>query len=167
MTALEEWRWVVGAEGRYEVSNHGRVRSYVKRGRGNGRKTVPTLLNPITNPDGYKQVRVDDKRLSVHRLALIAFVGLQPGMMALHHDDDPANNRLSNLRWGTRLDNAADWKRNGIRTFPNQNALKTHCKNGHEFSPENTRVRASPNGHPARECRTCKRAAAKRRRQLG
>lgn len=32
--------------------------------------------------------------------------------------------------------------------------LKSSCKNGHEFTPENTRV--NPKG--ARECRTCKRA---------
>lgn len=44
--------------------------------------------------------------------------------------------------------------------------MKTHCKNGHEFTPENTYVR--PDG--ARICFICKRAANRkvgaRRRQL-
>lgn len=37
---------------------------------------------------------------------------------------------------------------------------KTHCVNGHEFTPENTHIW---NGH--RQCRACNRAAAKRIRQ--
>jgi len=36
---------------------------------------------------------------------------------------------------------------------------KTHCKNGHAFSPENTYV--YPNGE--RECRTCQRARKRER----
>lgn len=39
------------------------------------------------------------------------------------------------------------------------NARKTHCKNGHEFTPENTIVRPS-----GRRCRTCDRAWRARRR---
>lgn len=36
---------------------------------------------------------------------------------------------------------------------PAQNARKTHCKRGHEFTPENTRIRSGGR----RECRTCMR----------
>lgn len=38
---------------------------------------------------------------------------------------------------------------------------RTHCRRGHEFTPENTRVR--PGGN--RECRACKNAAARARRK--
>lgn len=38
-----------------------------------------------------------------------------PGHEGLHGDDNGFNNRLSNLRWGTRLDNAMDMVRNGKR----------------------------------------------------
>ena len=46
----------------------------------------------------------------VHRLVLEAFVGPCPeGLEACHSPDrDRTNNRLSNLRWGTREDNEAD-----------------------------------------------------------
>jgi hypothetical protein len=50
----------------------------------------------------------------VHLLILEAFVGPCPdGMQCLHNDGDPGNNRLSNLRWGTRVENAADRRRHG------------------------------------------------------
>lgn len=35
-----------------------------------------------------------------------------------------------------------------------KNIKKTHCKNGHEFTPENTYAR-NPNGYGGRECRAC------------
>lgn len=49
----------------------------------------------------------------VHRLVLLAYVGPCPeGHESLHHDDDPKNNRLANLRWGTRTENRLDAVRN-------------------------------------------------------
>lgn len=33
----------------------------------------------------------------------------------------------------------------------------THCKNGHEFTPENTRICTPRNGAPYRHCRACHR----------
>lgn len=41
------------------------------------------------------------------------------------------------------------------------NGDKTHCKNGHEFTPENTGVRTD---HPGRFCKACKREREARRR---
>lgn len=56
------------------------------------------------------------RRFQVHRLVLEAFVGPCPlGMQCCHWDDNPLNNKLSNLRWGTGKENMADRKRNGIR----------------------------------------------------
>ena len=46
------------------------------------------------------------------------------------------------------------------------NALKTHCPQGHEYSPENTYVRRRPDGTPSeRCCRTCLARRSTRRRQ--
>lgn len=44
------------------------------------------------------------------------------------------------------------WKRDGRGAH---NAVKTHCKHGHEFTPENTKPKAHRNGKVYRECRTC------------
>lgn len=42
--------------------------------------------------------------------------------------------------------------------------LPTHCKRGHEFTPENTRLRKHPEGKTTRVCRTCGDEALKRYR---
>jgi hypothetical protein len=38
------------------------------------------------------------------------------------------------------------------------NVRKTHCKNGHEFTPENTHRRLDRRGRESRTCRACRRA---------
>jgi hypothetical protein len=46
---------------------------------------------------------------TVHRLVLRTFVGEPPaGYECLHINGVPSDNRLENLRWGTRLENKAD-----------------------------------------------------------
>ena len=58
----------------------------------------------------------------MHRLVLLAFVGkCPPGKQALHRDGDPSNNRLTNLYWGTPLENAADCVRHGRQTRGERN----------------------------------------------
>jgi hypothetical protein len=102
----EQWRQVPGFPG-YLVSNLGRVHS----GRTN------KCLKPQPCGSGHQRVslRRNDKthpRL-LHRLVLLAFSGKCPeGQEGLHWDDDPLNNKLSNLRWGTRKENRADAVRN-------------------------------------------------------
>jgi len=65
------------------------------------------------------------KKLFVHRLVAIAFVGSAPfeGAMVLHHDDDPTHNRPANLYWGDRGQNARDARLNRKRAeFSQQGA---------------------------------------------
>ena len=56
------------------------------------------------------------KTHKTHRLVLEAFVGPCPSdCQACHYNDVKNDNRLSNLRWATLLDNMTDAKRNGIK----------------------------------------------------
>lgn len=100
------------------------------------------------------------KQFSVHRLVLLAFVGpCPPGQQGLHWDDDPLNNCLDNLRWGSPGDNMRDCIRNGNHRKVNV----THCPAGHEYNDENTHIDPKT-GH--RFCRPCfkARGAAKKTR---
>jgi hypothetical protein len=45
------------------------------------------------------------------------------------------------------------------------NARKTHCKNGHAFTPENTYVEIMANGRTRRDCVTCAKDRARRSRE--
>lgn len=132
----EQWRPVVGHEGHYEVSDHGRVRS-LPRTVADSRGHTRTYKGRVLKDGGteYPRVNLGSVRYNVHRLVLEAFVGPRPdGMVACHYDDNPRNNHVSNLRWGSYSDNARDQVRNGGNWIAN----KTHCVNGHEFTPENT-----------------------------
>lgn len=97
-------------------------------------------------------VKVDGKqrRFRVHRLVLEAFVGPCPdGKECCHRDGDPTNNSLGNLYWGTHGQNMNDQVRHGTHTLASAN----ECKQGHEFTVENTIIR--PAG--GRDCRECNR----------
>lgn len=116
----ERWLPVVGYPG-YEVSDQGRVRSldrvltYCRDGVEIHRAHRGRLLSPGVMQSGHLLVVLGRGNvLCVHKLVLEAFVGPAPaGTECCHYDGDPANNRLSNLRWDTRAANMADAVRHG------------------------------------------------------
>src|SRR5688572_13845909 len=111
MWRLEDWKPVVGYEGRYEVSNLGRIRSVPRR-----RVPSPLDIKAFPTPKGYLKVSLTDASgkacsKSVHSLVLTTFVGPRPdGREAAHLDGNPANNDLRNLIWATPKQNCAHKK---------------------------------------------------------
>lgn len=125
----EEWRSVRGfgkiVAQRYEVSNMGRVRSVdfdhvVTRTLKNGntfnsnRTVTGRILVQNQIKDGHCWVALCDgqtqrKRL-VHRIVARTFLGKAPlgQPHVLHWNDDPTDNRLTNLRYGSDADNSRD-----------------------------------------------------------
>ena len=129
MESAERCLPVVDFEGLYEVSDLGRVRSLDRTAthettcRWSGatltveRFYPGRVLRPGTRDSGHQVVILGrGNTRQVHALVLTAFVGPCPvGEECLHGYGDPANNRLGNLRWGTRLENVADTYRHGTR----------------------------------------------------
>lgn len=153
----ERWLPVPGWEGLYFVSDHGRVRSedrVIERRDGVRQPRRGRVLKPFPVPSGHLVVTLGhsprkQEYIAVHRIVLNAFVGPLPaGMETLHRDDDPTNNHLGNLRYGTRSENLRDMVRNG-RHFQ---ANKTHCPRNHEYTAENTYI----GGNGGRNCRACR-----------
>lgn len=145
-TTQERWLPIPGHEGWYEVSDFGRVRSVPRtriRKNGSPMTLQGCVLKPTPDDKGYGYVQLsyaDGSRSHrpVHQLVLAAFVGPVPsGEEVRHLDGQAGNNHLSNLTYGTPLENAADMKRHGTQYW----ASRSHCKWGHEFTPENTRIR--------------------------
>lgn len=157
-SSSEEWAPVVGYEGVYAVSTHGRV-ARVKGGQG----AQIGIRAQYTHPNGYKQVALSMNNQAatkkVHRLVLEAFVGpCPPGMESLHGDDDPANNHVSNLRWGTHRENCIERESNGKPRKPI--TLRPTCRRGHLF-PEAPLVDRNGN----RDCVPCRKLRRLRARK--
>lgn len=158
----EEWRPVVGFEGFYEVSSIGRIRSVdrvIPYRDGRKPKRFPgKVLAQMINAKGYPALQLKAcgriRGRTVHILVCEAFHGSRPSPdhEVRHLNGDPADNRVENLAWGTRAENAQDSLRHGT----NWQASKTRCPEGHPYDEENTRRTAS-----GRMCRECKRLAGR------
>jgi hypothetical protein len=121
---VEKWLPIAGFEGLYEISDQGRVRgvdridSQGRRWR--GRVLKPNMTNGRTKYHAFLLYR-GGKHTAVRRLAarlvLEAFVGPAPTEehQAAHWDGSTTNNCLSNLRWATPKENAADMLRHDTR----------------------------------------------------
>ena len=125
----EIWKDIPGYIGFYQVSDKGRVRSldhYVACGfEGKGWRLVKgRLLKPGRSPSGHMTVALGKgNSVAVHRIVLLTFVGKpKRGQEALHSNHKPSDNRLSNLKWGSRSENIAmDWAAGTRKHNPNSN----------------------------------------------
>lgn len=132
-TPIEVWRPVVGYEGRYEVSNLGRVKSLESVVSGRLRNIYHSpdrILKPIKHRCGYlfvhlvSESKAKNKRL-IHRLVAEAFIDNPNNHPQVNHKDENKQNNLvfvdkdgtidfekSNLEWCTRSYNINHGTRN-------------------------------------------------------
>jgi len=112
---------------------------------------------------GYGQVydaeqyqRTGHGQVYAHRRAYETTHGPLPkGVHVMHSCDNPACVNVAHLFAGTHRDNMRDMAAKGRGWNPG--GAKTHCKHGHEFTPENTWAR--PTG--GRRCRACANAISR------
>lgn len=118
---MEQWRDIPGYEGRYQVSDLGRVRSLdravktVSRcGNRSARVVRGVLLAPQKHSRGYVQYKLGGRIWLAHALVALAFIGPRPeGMEVAHGDGDKQNNAFRNLRYATPLENGDDRRKHG------------------------------------------------------
>jgi len=135
--------WLPASDDQYEVSNLGRARS-IRTGR---------MLKPWTIGKGYLAVEFwrdgVRQRAYLHQEVAKAFLGAADGLEVRHLNGDPQDNRVENLAWGTRQENALDMVRHGTQWQQS----KTHCPRQHLLSEPNL----APSS-PHRECLACQQA---------
>ena len=115
---METWKEITWTNGRYFVSDEGRVMSR------NGWKKKPVssdgILRPVAHPQGYLKVNlfVDRKYHTclVHNLVMAAFVGDSEGRDVNHKNGIKTDNRLCNLEYCTRQENTLHAMRMGLRS---------------------------------------------------
>jgi hypothetical protein len=107
--ADKTWNAVPGYEG-YYASRDGQIVSLRRRNR--------HIMKPIVGQDGHLYVFMsvdrEEHKMYVHRAVLSAWKGLPTnGQEARHLNDNPKDNDIRNLEWGTRLENMNDKRING------------------------------------------------------
>ena len=110
---IEEWKDIQGYEGKYQVSNHGRVKSLARYRKNNGNSQSfqgERILKQSVNNKGYCIVELcrdsKRKRHSVHRLVADAFIENNENREQVNHkDENKQNNHVENLEWCTCKEN--------------------------------------------------------------
>lgn len=127
----EIWKDVKGFEGKYQVSNMGRVRSldrYVNPAHPYLKKGQILSLTPNMGKRGYLRVSLSDgnrnyTHYEVHRLVALHFVdGFKPGLIVNHKNEVKTDNRAENLEWCTykynlNYSDVVAWKRKPVYQY--------------------------------------------------
>lgn len=121
----EHWKDIPGYEGKYQASTMGRIRSMDRSVLGKCHYTGKTFLRRIkgrilrpgrSSKSGHLSVVLGHGKPGspVHQLILLTFIGKKPeNKEVLHTNGDPTDNRLENLRYGTRTENILDVYKQG------------------------------------------------------
>ena len=100
---MEIWEPILKYDGKYEVSNTGKIRRIYK-------SRPPHVISQVLTKKGYKKVHLSYKGMTktelVHRLVAIAFIsGYDINLQVNHKDENKTNNNVENLEWCTPSQN--------------------------------------------------------------
>lgn len=98
---MEQWKKI--DDFNYEVSSKGNVRNFKTKKSLKQQSNANNQITVLLSDNGT------DKRILVSRLVANAFLENKEGYnVVMHKDDDPTNNNLENLQWGTQKMNMHD-----------------------------------------------------------
>ena len=106
MTTEEIWKNITDSNGKYQISTHGRVKSFAKNKNGD-------LMKGYIDRDKYISVGIilnnnsKSKRKRIHQLVADHFISNPHNYKIVDHiDNNRQNNNLENLRWVNRRHNS-------------------------------------------------------------
>lgn len=118
MLIEEEWKDIEGYEGKYQVSNLGRVKSLervVPNGESGFRIVKEKFLQTKSNQNKYIKVSLSGRSFRVHRLVAEAFIENPNSLPEVNHKDGlKCNNVITNLEWCTPKHNINHNKKLGV-----------------------------------------------------
>lgn len=141
---IEQWKDIEDYEGKYEVSNLGRVRSLSrmvqyrsKFGKECSRTQKGRLTAINDNGNGYKTVTLwknnKGTTMYIHRLVANAFIENPDNLDTVNHIDfDKSNNDLINLEWCSLQENIEHSVSNGRYDHRGGVGVRVVYNNGHE-----------------------------------
>lgn len=145
----EVWKDVQGFEGRYQVSNMGRVRGLDRWSLDDRPHFVKgrMLKLSINKVKGYLRVSLSDgrrnyKHYEVHRLVALHFVpGYKEGLVVNHINEIKTDNRAENLEWCTyqynlNYSDVVAWKRKPVYQYDLDGNFIKKFECGHQAEQE-------------------------------
>lgn len=121
----EIWKDIQGYEGKYQISNLGRVKSLNYH-----RSCKEGFIKMHDNKHGYLCVSLNGKMFGVHRLVSQAFIENPENLPQVNHiDENKYNNCVSNLEW-------CDSKYNNNYGTHIQRGLLTRIINNRKTAPK-------------------------------
>jgi hypothetical protein len=121
----EIWKDVEGYDGKYQISNLGRVKSFRGKINQNGK-----LLSPFIDSKGYRAINLASRWYKLHRLIAMTFIPNPENKQTVNHiDGNKINNDISNLEWATQKENNKHARDTGLHTVIGNPELtgRRHC----------------------------------------
>lgn len=122
MQTQEIWKDIIGFEGLYQISNHGRIKSLertVMRKDGFATTVKESIKFPSIMNTGYYMITLYKNNIAkyctMHRLLAIHFIPNPENKPYINHiDGSRDNNSLKNLEWCTQSENMQHAMRSGV-----------------------------------------------------